>query len=98
MSMPPRYLAWGAPRARAHEQAGKERLCDRSHAVPARDDDLRPVALDRPYDSLGDELGPDDDPAEPPASQPVLREALRVDEPRVDRVHVDPSRAQLSRN
>src|SRR5262245_66549799 len=77
------YLRAGSPRGQAPERSRDERLSDRGSAIPARDEDLAPVAFDRVDDALGDVLRPDDDPPVAPAQQPVLREALRVHEPGV---------------
>src|SRR4051812_45765988 len=87
------------PGKRRGEGAWSERLGERREPVPARHVDLAAAVLDRVEDSLGDEPGLDHRSAQERAREAVaLREALRLDEPRQNRVHLDPAAGELRRD
>src|SRR6185312_1514372 len=78
------------------EQPGRRGLSDRGRPVPARDELLDPISLDRLNDPPGDEVGLRDEVLEEAMAEArAVREARRVDQARVDRVHRDAAACKL---
>src|SRR5204862_7057194 len=91
-----RVAAHVAGAGRAGGRCGGGRLNDGGRAVPARDELLKPVSLDRTDDTLGDEVGFCDQCLEQAVAKAgSVREARSVDEAGDDRVHGDPATRQL---
>src|SRR6476646_9011474 len=83
------------PRDRARDDVRRERLQDARPAVPARDRRLARRLSDAFGDVTRDVLGLEHGAAEERVAKDVsLREALRLDETGIHRVHTNPARAQ----
>src|SRR5205085_163702 len=82
----------------AADEPGEERLDDPEGSVPAGHVGLAATALERAYDVARHVLRLDDSSAEERVREDgTLREALRLDEARVDGVDADPAPAELGR-
>ena len=77
---------------RGQTRSGRAPAARRRRPVPARHEDLAPVVLDALRGSARRRARAGDDPVEAVPEPGALREARRLDEARVDRVHRDPAR------
>src|SRR6476646_4060601 len=94
-----RLAADGTSAGGPGEQSRSSRLDDGGGPVPVGDELLDPISLDGPDDLLGDELRLGDELLQQPAAQAgSVREARRVDQARIDRVHGDPAARELDRD
>src|SRR5205085_1054766 len=83
----------------AADEPGEERLDDPEGSVPAGHVGLAATALERAYDVARHVLGLDDGSAEERVREDgALREALRLDEARVDGLAADPGAAHEERD